>query len=421
MSALVVDGDRSVRLDLERLLAAAGFSVVLAANLAEAEARRRERTYDLILIDQRLPDGSGLELAGRSIEAHEDCQFVVMSAQASLESAMMALRLRVADYLLKPLPFAEELHERLRESVEHLHVVRQNRALIAELRHQNARLEDLVVRDGLTGNRVVAYNDGLAADDLQLPTLSVSKDRLLALERSMRARSFDFVYQPIVTTDGLRPYGYEALCRPRDPHMGCVLDAIAAAERTGKMIELGRLLRQAALQPAETLSDGELLFINLHPQELGDPALMLRDGVLRPWASRLVLEISEVVAVEDYDTARRVVRELHDLGFRVALDDLGAGCAGLHALAQLEADFVKLDRSLVRNLQHESRTSRLIKHILEYADSEGITVIAEGVETRAEWEVVRALGCPLVQGFFVGLPAPAFGRAATPKAAGNLP
>jgi diguanylate cyclase (GGDEF)-like protein len=266
-------------------------------------------------------------------------------------------------------------------------------------------------------NRVVAYNEGLAGGHPSSPApVTVSRERLLALDRSLAGRSFEFAYQPIVACDGFRLFGYEALCRPQDGRLGTILEAIATAERTGKMVELGRMLRELAVRPVRSLGGSEMLFVNLHPHELGDPTLTLLDSMLRPWAPRLALEISESVAVQDYAATRRIIRDLHDLGFKVALDDLGAGHAGLQALAQLEADFIKLDKALVHDLREGSRTSRLIEAIVAYAASEGIVVVAEGIETQHEWDAVRALGCPLVQGFFVGAPAPAFTPVTVPQA-----
>jgi EAL domain-containing protein (putative c-di-GMP-specific phosphodiesterase class I) len=236
----------------------------------------------------------------------------------------------------------------------------------------------------------------------------VSPEQSRALERSLIERSFRFVYQPIVETESWKLFGYEALCRPADPALGSITDAIAAAEATGRMVELGRLLRELAVAPIASLPEPALLFVNLHPRELADPALVQLEAFMAPWAGRVVLEISESIALKDYEAARHAVRRLHDQGFRIALDDLGAGYSGLHALAQLEADFVKLDRLLVRDIHEDDRTSRLLKHILDYAETEGLVVIAEGIETEAEWQVVKDLGCPLMQGYFIASPERGF-------------
>ena len=125
-------------------------------------------------------------------------------------------------------------------------------------------------------------------------------------------------------------------------------------------------------------------------------------------ASRVVFEITETAEIEDYDRVRRIIATLRERGCRIALDDLGAGYAGLNSLAQLAPDFVKLDMALVRRIHTKSSTRRLVKHILEFCSGEDIPVISEGVETSEEHDMVREIGCPLMQGDFLASPGPAF-------------
>ncbi len=200
---------------------------------------------------------------------------------------------------------------------------------------------------------------------------------------------------------------YEALCRPTHECFPGPAVLFETAETAGRVISLGRACRTVSMAPADQLPDDCLLFINLHPRELDDAALMHEEALAR-WASQLVFEITETAAIEDYDRVRAVITALRGHGARIALDDLGAGYAGLNSLAQLQPDFVKLDMALIRRIHTKRATRRLVKHILEFCSGEDIPVISEGVETAEEHDMVRKIGCPLMQGDFLAKPGPPF-------------
>jgi EAL domain-containing protein (putative c-di-GMP-specific phosphodiesterase class I) len=115
----------------------------------------------------------------------------------------------------------------------------------------------------------------------------------------------------------------------------------------------------------------------------------------------VVFEITEVAGVKDYARVRDIMDQLRELGYRIALDDLGAGYSGLNSLASLQPDFVKLDMHLVRRI-HDTRTARLTRHIIEFALDENMAVVAEGVETEDERQALVDLGCTLLQGYYFG-------------------
>jgi EAL domain-containing protein (putative c-di-GMP-specific phosphodiesterase class I) len=154
------------------------------------------------------------------------------------------------------------------------------------------------------------------------------------------------------------------------------------------------------------MDPGLSLFINVHPQELNDPMLVSGEWLEGADPHRVVLEITETESLRRLSRIREILTQLRDIGFRVALDDLGAGYAGLNSLATLEPDIVKLDISLAHAVQTDPRAARLIKHIVEFAGDEHMLVVAEGVETDAQRDVLTELGCHLVQGFLIGRPGP---------------
>jgi diguanylate cyclase (GGDEF)-like protein len=259
-------------------------------------------------------------------------------------------------------------------------------------------------------NGMVSYVATLALADHAAQRAAADRElgRGAALERTITDRAFHFVYQPIVEVATGAPWAYEALCRPRDSAFPSPSALFDAAEHVGRVVDLGRACREVCIAPLRELPEPLLLFVNLHPHELNDSLLTEGQSALCALAHRIVFEVTETAAIRDSKRLRAVMDGLHAQGFRIAVDDLGSGYSGLHSLALLHPDFVKLDMSLIRRIEFDSSVARLIKHILDFAAGEGMKVIAEGVETAAEYEVVRRLECPLVQGYFHARPGPPF-------------
>jgi diguanylate cyclase (GGDEF)-like protein len=262
-------------------------------------------------------------------------------------------------------------------------------------------------------NRVVTFAAELAPG---APPMSwqerVDIQRINALESSIVDRAFEFVYQPIVRSKTLEVFGYEALCRPRDQTFQSPTELITAAEHAGRVCELGRVLREAAVMPIKDLPEKFLLFINLHPQELNDPALVEVEPFMQPWLNRVVFEVNESRSIGDQNRLQRTLAMLRERGFKISLDDLCSGYLGLNSIARLEPDFVKMDMSQLRGIRSNERVHRLIRHFMEYTQDENIQVIAHGIETDEDRELAVNLGCPLLmQGYFFGRGEPSFSKA----------
>jgi len=224
------------------------------------------------------------------------------------------------------------------------------------------------------------------------------------LDRCLAALTMHF--QPIVHARTRARFGYEALLRSTDkslPHPGAVLDA---AERLERIPTLGRAVRaQTAKVIASAPADRGVVFINLHLLDLFDKQLTSPFSPLSKVASRVVLEITERTSLEgELDLPYRVA-ELRELGFRIAIDDLGGGHARMHAFSPLDTDFVKLDMSLVRDVDKHPLKQRLIRSVTELCRQQGTMVVGEGVETEAEARVLVDLGCDLLQGYLIARPA----------------
>lgn len=258
---------------------------------------------------------------------------------------------------------------------------------------------------GAGGDSIICYRQ----DDPNRQADAAREVQLIrALGRSLANASFRFVYQPIVDTQTWVPLAYEALCRPTDTDFRHVGEVLETAARTGRIEELGIVLRRLAAEPVVRLPADQLLFVNIHPQDLSSPKLGGEGSPLSPFASRVVLEITETEAIQDFEQAHRSVKRLQQMGYRVAIDDFGAGYSGFNSLALLEPDFVKLDMAIVRGIRAGTRAARLTRHVREFCESEGMQVIAEGVETLEEFTVLSDIGIRYLQGYLLARPEAPF-------------
>ena len=157
---------------------------------------------------------------------------------------------------------------------------------------------------------------------------------------------------------------------------------------------------------------GTRFFINLHPLELADEELFSEKNPLAPIASQIVLELTERARLETLTDAPARIAMLRAMGFRFAIDDLGAGYAGLGSLAAIEPEIVKLDMGLVRDISTSATKRRIVAATARLCRELGSQVVAEGVETERELAILRELGCDLLQGYHFARPSPEFVKVA---------
>jgi EAL domain-containing protein (putative c-di-GMP-specific phosphodiesterase class I) len=214
-------------------------------------------------------------------------------------------------------------------------------------------------------------------------------------------------YQAIVSWSRRSAFGYEALVRTSEPTLARPDALFDAADRLSRTAEVGRKSR--ALCAADGAGANSItLFVNMHPADLLDDSVFAVDAALAAISHRVVIEITERARLETVPDASRRVQQLRNAGFRIAIDDLGAGYAGLTSFAVLDPQFVKLDRALIVDID-QSRTKRtLVGAMIDACRSLGVEVIAEGIETAAERDVVVSLGCDLLQGYLFARPAAAW-------------
>jgi EAL domain-containing protein (putative c-di-GMP-specific phosphodiesterase class I) len=374
---LVVDDEPVTARSYARALTAAGFRVTIANDGREADALAKTQGFDVIVSDIAMPDMDGLALLRAIRQSDLDVPMVFMTGSPAIESAVQAIEYGAFRYLLKPVAPAALLDVVERAARVH--------------RLAKVRREAMLVRE-LEG-KPIGDRAGLEARFAS------------ALEKMWVAA------QPIVTWSGRQIFAYETLLRTDEPSLRSPLDFFDAAERLGRAPELGRIIRQrVAKQMKDTKAD---VFVNLHPSDLEDPELYAEDGALTPYAKQVVLEITERAALDRIHELQQRVTRLRALGYRIAIDDLGAGYAGLTSFAQLEPEVVKVDMSLVRGIDSSAVKQKLVRSIIALCTELGIHLIAEGIETPAERDTLVTLGGDLCQGYLFarpdrGFPTPKF-------------
>ena len=236
------------------------------------------------------------------------------------------------------------------------------------------------------------------------------QDEQPVVDRVRRAVSGDgrtVVLQPIVDLRTGQAWGAEALSRFREEPVRPDL-WFAEAERVGLRVELEVAACADALRHLAGPDAPAVLSVNLSSDAVVDGVL---DGLLDGTdPARVVVEITEHAAVADYAALRQALRDLRARGLRLAVDDAGAGYASLRHVVQLSPDLIKIDMSLVRDIDSDPVKQALASSLVSFAQATGALLIAEGVETQAECDTVDGLGVGLVQGYLLarpGEPAPA--------------
>jgi EAL domain-containing protein (putative c-di-GMP-specific phosphodiesterase class I) len=297
-----------------------------------------------------------------------------MTGEPSLDSAIRAVEYGAFCYLAKPIGDAELWQSVLRAG---------RLQKMAQLKRQAQAL------DGSEGNRL--------------------GDRVALEVRFAWGMSLLWTaFQPIVGWRERRVFGYEALLRSDEPLMKNPADIIDAAERLGRLHELGRAVRASVAAAAPMAPPGAALFVDLHAADLNDDELYAADAPLTKIAGRVVLEVTERVSLYGVRNVPAKVAKLKALGFKVAIDDLGAGYAGLASFTQLEPEIAKLDATLVRGVDEDPRRQTIVRSMKRLCDELGMMVVAEGVETASERDALADLGYDLLQGDLFARPGRGF-------------
>jgi len=214
-------------------------------------------------------------------------------------------------------------------------------------------------------------------------------------------------FQPIVDSDSRSVFAYEALVRGMD---GEGAGAVMARVRPEQMYRFDQTCRVKAIVTAAALGMQTRLSINFIPNAVYQPATCIRLTLAAAERSgfpskRLIFEITEAERIHDTAHVVRIVKDYQSRGFMTAIDDFGSGYAGLNLLADFQPNIVKLDMALIRGVDQDRVRTAIVSGIVTTCRALGCEVLAEGVETAAEYHALRAMGITLYQGYLFAKPA----------------
>lgn len=364
-NVLLVDDDEALLSAYTRALGNRGFRITTARSGRDALERLASAAFDAVISDVSMPEMGGTELATKLSELGINLPIILMTGDPSIETAARAVEAGAFRYLIKPVD-----PDTLRD----------------------------VVLQAIERRTSILPSSARPADGTNL---------------TMALASVWVAYQPVISWEAKAVRGYEALLRSQHvsplPHALTQAESIiGAAERTGRVHEVGRLIRGRCVQEWADAPLDTSLFVNLHPRDLEDASLYDESSPLCSIASAVVLELTERASLDSVPAVRSRIDRLRELGFRIAVDDLGAGYAGLTSFAHLEPDIVKLDMSLIRGIDLSVTRQKIVRSFVSLAKDMGVALIAEGVETPSERDTLIELGCDLLQGYLFARPQAGF-------------
>ncbi len=371
---LIIDDEPAVLRVIGLLLERNGFAVASASNAREGLSLLAEKGFDVVLTDIIMPELSGLDFL-RELRQHDlDVPVILMTAGATLDSALDAIEYGASQYLLKPVE-----PEALITSVGRA-------AALGEL----ARLKRTAL--AVQAGKAIPYGDR--------QTLEAVLTRTFA--------TIHAEFQPVVSLKKKSVLGYEALMRCDETLFASYGALLIAAERIGWRTALSKTLYQRIAQDCGDMPEGALLFVNIHPLDAQESLLTGSGAPLEPIARSVVLDVRESVAGEQLAALASALPDLHGAGFRIAIDNVGTGTSGLEIVSRLSPDFAKLDRSAYIGIEKDEKRQRTVRAIYAMFASLEVPLIAEGVESAAERDALLAAGADLAQGNLFGAPSTRF-------------
>lgn len=373
---LVVDDELALARAYSRMLSAQGYDVKTSTDGLDASEILAQERFDAVVADVQMPGMTGIDLLRTSRRNDSGVPVILLTGGPTQAMADEAVESGALLFLVKPVDM---------------------RVLVQIVDHAT-KLRRLALLHG----SAVPCAEPSSVDPDDRPAFTGCFDRAVETLR--------MVYQPIVHWRSRTIFGYEALARTEEPALANPAALIDAAERLGRVRDVGRVVRRRVAADMDGAVRDARVFVNIHTVELEDPELFSPSAPLSRHGARVVLEVTERASLHEVNNVAAKVAALRALGYRVAVDDLGAGYAGLTTFAQLLPEFVKIDMSLVRRVEHEPVKRELIRHLAQLCDEMGMFVVAEGVESCAERDVLREIGCDLMQGYLFARPGAALPR-----------
>jgi EAL domain-containing protein (putative c-di-GMP-specific phosphodiesterase class I)/ActR/RegA family two-component response regulator len=384
---LIADDEPALRVALADLLASADRVVLIgaASDADEAIQIAVDERPDIALVDVKMPAGGGPRAAREIMLRSPETRVIALSAFEDRTTVLEMLRAGAVGYLVKGTTGEEIL----------------------------GSIEEVMAGGASLSSEVIA---GIVHElTLQLRREEAEREaedeRRSQIERFVAGEGLSMVFQPIFDLSNDLIAGVEALARfrslPLRPPNEWFADAVALA--LGVPLELTTVAQALGVLPR--VPAGSYLALNCSHRAATSSDLI---RLLEPHATRIVIEITEHEAVEDYDDLVRALAPLRRLGARVAIDDAGSGFASLRHTLRIAPDIVKMDLSLTRGIDADRAKRALAAALVSFADEMEMAMVAEGIETAAELGTLRELGVRYGQGFFLAEPGPlpAAGRGA---------
>lgn len=336
-----------------------------------------ERRPDVALVDVSMPAGGGPRAAREIIRVSPDTRVIALSAFEDRPTVLEMLRAGAVGYLVKGAAGQDLLRS------------------IAKVFDGGASLSVEVI-DGI----VDELSSQLRREEIEHQQLAARRGEI---DRLLSGNGVTMVYQPILDLRSRALVGMEALARFHALPLRPPNEWFAEAVELELGVQLELMAIQGAMVALPEIPAGVYLSVNCSPRAAMSPELA---ALIDVNASRMVIEITEHEAIEDYAALAAVLAELRGRGVRVAIDDAGAGFASLRHTLLLRPDIVKVDTSLTRGVDGDRAKRALTSALVSFGDEMGMAIVAEGIETREELEALVALGVPFGQGFYLAEPAP---------------
>ncbi|WP_100407167.1 EAL domain-containing protein [Bacillus solitudinis] len=224
-------------------------------------------------------------------------------------------------------------------------------------------------------------------------------------------KQIESFYQPIVCLKTALIHGYEGLSRTnKESYFSNPLQLFTFAEKSGQLYTLEKVTRELVIERSTPwVLENQKLFININSHVIYDPEFtpgytsqLLKKFKLKP--SDIVFEITERSAIQDFKAFKEVLTHYRKQGYKVAIDDAGAGYSSLQAITEIEPDYIKIDRSLISDIDKISSKEAIVQAFITFAKQVNSKIIAEGIESKEELSVLIGLGVDYAQGFFLGRP-----------------
>ena len=383
-TVLVVDDDRVNVVLLERVLKRAGVGTIHGVtNPSRAVSACLELQPDLVMLDLHMPGFDGLDVLEqlrKALPADEFLPVIVLTGDVRSEARDDALAAGAKDFVTKPFDHTEvvlRVQNLIETRILYDRVRRHNAELRTELDERTERESEERAEQAARRRRV---EGALAGDVLRM------------------------VFQPITDLASNSVVGVEALarfaCAPERPPN----EWFAEAAEVGLGTELELAAVRAALGAVDRFSPVTFVSVNISPATALAPELV--DLVARGPAARIVLELTEHHRIDSYDSVLGAIDGLRRHGVRMAVDDAGAGYAGLHHILRLRPEILKLDMALTRGIDADPARRALATALVHFASEIDSTIVAEGVETTEELDTLTSLGVQWAQGYLLGRPGP---------------